>query len=114
MKTFAKTLIFTLLAVMLSGAAFAQKNIISGQVIDMSGKPLVGVTVMVEDSAVGTSTNRNGEFSIVAKPSDKLVFSYLGYADYTVPVGNQSRIIATLKDDAQVIEDIVVEVGYGR
>ena len=114
MKTFAKTLIFTLLAVMLSGAAFAQKNIISGQVIDMSGKPLVGVTVMVEDSAVGTSTNRNGEFSIVAKPSDKLVFSYLGYADYTVPVGNQSRIVATLKDDAQVIEDIVVEVGYGR
>ncbi len=114
MKTFTKHLFLTLIAVALSSAVFAQKGIITGQVIDMSGNPLVGVTVMVENSAVGTSTNRNGEFSIVAKPSDNLTFSYLGYADYTCPVGKQSRIVVTMKDDAQMIEDIVVEVGYGR
>lgn len=114
MKTFTKHLFLTLIAVALSSEVFAQKGIITGQVIDMSGNPLVGVTVMVENSAVGTSTNRNGEFSIVAKPSDNLTFSYLGYADYTCPVGKQSRIVVTMKDDAQMIEDIVVEVGYGR
>ena len=114
MKTFTKQIFLTLMAVVLSTAAFAQKNIVTGQVIDMSGNPLVGVTVMVESTAVGAATNRNGEFSIVAKPSDKLIFSYLGYADYTCPVGKQSRIVVTMKDDAQMIEDIVVEVGYGR
>ena len=102
------------MAVVLSTAAFAQKGVVTGKVIDMQGNPLVGVTVMVEGTAVGAATNRNGEFSIVAKPSDKLVFSYLGYADYTCPVGKQTRIVATMKDNAEMVEEIVVEVGYGR
>ena len=114
MKTFAKQIFLTLMAVVLSTAAFAQKGVVTGKVIDMQGNPLVGVTVMVEGTAVGAATNRNGEFSIVAKPSDKLVFSYLGYADYTCPVGKQTRIVATMKDNAEMVEEIVVEVGYGR
>ena len=115
MRNFYKYLLSTLILIATATSSlFAQKGIVSGSVINMEGAPLVGVTVMVEGSAVGTSTNRNGEYSIVAKPSDKLVFSYLGYAEQTVPVGNQSRIVVTMKDDAMVIEDVVVEVGYGQ
>lgn len=114
MRNFTKTIISTLFVLIMSLPAFAQKGVVTGEVINMDGEALVGVTVMVEGSAVGTSTNRNGEYSIVAKPTDRLVFSYLGYAEQTVPIQNQSRVVVTLKDDATVIEDIVVEVGYGQ
>lgn len=114
MKQFYKTLFVVLSTLIISLSTFAQKGVVTGEVINMAGEALVGVTVMVEGSAVGTSTNRNGEYSIVAKPTDRLVFSYLGYAEQTVPIQNQSRVVVTLKDDATVIEDIVVEVGYGQ
>ncbi len=114
MRNFYKTLFAALSALIICLPTFAQKGVITGQVINMAGDALVGVTVMVEGSAVGTSTNRNGEYSIVAKPTDKLVFSYLGYTEQTVPIQNQTRVVVTMKDDATVIEDIVVEVGYGQ
>lgn len=114
MRNFTKTIISALFVLIMSLPAFAQKGVVTGEVINMDGEALVGVTVMVEGSAVGTSTNRKGEYSIVAKPTDRLVFSYLGYAEQVVPIQNQSRVVVTLKDDATVIEDIVVEVGYGQ
>ena len=114
MRNFYKSLISALFVLVLSLPTFAQKGVVTGQVINMEGDALVGVTVIVEGTAVGTSTNRNGEYSIMAKPTDKLVFSYLGYTEQIVPIQNQTRIVVTMKDDATVIEDIVVEVGYGQ
>lgn len=115
MRNFYKIIISSLLLLVAAMPAHAQKKgVVTGQVINMAGDALVGVTVMVEGSAVGTATDRKGEFSIVAKPNDRLTFSYLGYAEQTVPIQNQKRVVVTLKDDATVIEDIVVEVGYGQ
>ena len=112
MRNFYKTIISSLLLLVAAMPTHAQKKgVVTGQVINMAGDALVGVTVMVEGSAVGTATDRKGEFSIVAKPNDRLTFSYLGYAEQTVPIQNQKRVVVTLKDDATVIEDIVVEVG---
>lgn len=93
--------------------AFAQDGLVEGRVFSETDKgPLPGVSVTVKGSDAGVSTGADGSFSIAASPGDVLVFSFLGYLEKEVPVGDQDRLEVTLAPDLTELEEVVV-VGYG-
>ena len=85
---------------------------VSGVVVDENGEPIIGTTVKVEGTRLGTVTDSNGHYSIaLPRDRDQLKFSYVGYVTQTRKV-NGSTLNVTLKEDNSDLRDIVV-VGYG-
>jgi TonB-linked SusC/RagA family outer membrane protein len=101
-------LVFTLLC---SGFAFAQ-SVVTGKVSDKTGQTLPGVTIRVQGTTVATASDVNGNYRINTPQNATLVFSFLGYANQTVPVGSQSVVNVILTETANNLNDVVV-VGYG-
>ncbi len=83
-------------------------NIVKGTVTDSKGQTLPGVSVVIKGSTKGTTTNSDGMFSIVAKPSETLVFSYVGFVKKELAVGNQTEVNITLVEDTQTLGEVVV------
>ena len=71
---------------------FAQQVTITVTVTDESNESLPGVSVFVKGTTRGTSTDLDGRFSIMAAPSETLVFSMVGMVTQSIPVGNLSLI----------------------
>jgi TonB-dependent SusC/RagA subfamily outer membrane receptor len=94
-------------------ASQQNKKRITGTVTDPDGEPLVGVTVQILNSGVGTITNAKGLYVIDVRSTDVLSFSYISFVKQEVPVKGQDVLNITLKPDAQMMEDVVV-VGYGK
>ncbi|MEG1545552.1 MAG: TonB-dependent receptor plug domain-containing protein, partial [Tannerellaceae bacterium] len=90
--------------------ATQQQQTVKGTVSDASG-PIIGASVLVKGSTIGTSTNIDGEFSINASKGATLIISYIGYVSQEVTVTGKSLAI-TLKEDFQQLEEVVV-VGFG-
>ncbi|WP_423818131.1 SusC/RagA family TonB-linked outer membrane protein [Salinimicrobium sp. TIG7-5_MAKvit] len=105
--------ILTLLLVLVVQIAFAQqeKQTVRGTVTDNEGLPLPGVNIVVKGTQVGTQTDFDGKYSILAGSNDVLVFSYLGFLKVEQRVGNATVIDATLSPDAAELEEVVV-MGY--
>ena len=57
--------------------AFAQFGI-TGTVTDWARNPIIGATVVIQGTNIGTTTDFDGHYTIYAIPGDTLVFSYLG------------------------------------
>lgn len=96
-----------------AGAAAAQSPSVTGTVTDENGVPLVGVTVTVPESTVGTITDVRGEYTIaVPDTSRSLLFSYIGYRPVSEAVGSRTRIDVRMQSEATGIDEVVV-MGYG-
>jgi TonB-linked SusC/RagA family outer membrane protein len=67
-------------------------NIITGKVVNSAGEPLAGVSVTVKGANTGTSTDTEGNYSIDVSEKNILVFSYVGYVDKEVVIGNQKLV----------------------
>ena len=86
---------------------------VTGVVVDGTGEPVIGANVVVKGTTNGTITDFDGNYTIEGVPADGvLVISYIGYLSQEIPVGNQSAINVTLKEDSQTLDEVVV-VGYG-
>ena len=87
---------------------------ISGRVTDAAtGEPLVGVTIVIRGTSIGTATDVNGVFELrVPEDSDVLVVSYIGYITQTISIENQTLFNIELQQDIAMLDDLVV-VGYG-
>ena len=93
--------------------AVQQGKKVTGVVIDGTGEPVIGANVVVKGTTNGTITDFDGNYTIEGvSANDVLVISYIGYLSQEVPVGNQSMIKVTLKEDTQTLDEVVV-VGYG-
>lgn len=103
---------FFFLGVLLSAVAVtAQNRTVKGVVYDSDGKtPLIGVTVVVQGATAvrGTASGVDGSYSISASDRDVLLFSYVGYDNFTAQVGTRTQIDATMTAKAQAIEGVVV------
>jgi len=87
---------------------------VKGRVTDDTGKPLPGVSVVIEGAKKGVSTDANGEYEIDVPDNGRLIFSYVGYINETVSVGDRQRIDLVLKiNPVQSNLNDVVVVGYG-
>ncbi len=91
----------------------AQETVtVEGTVTDENGEALPGVTILVKGTQSGTVTNYEGVYSINVDPSATLVFSFVGYTNQEVEVGDRRVIDVTLTPQAYDVEEVVV-VGYG-
>lgn len=104
--------IFALVGLLLAGALYAQEKTVTGTISDDSGQPLPGANVLVRGTTTGTQSDFDGNYSIQANDTDVLVFSYIGFTAQSIPVGNNTTIDVTLKEDAALLDEVVV-TGYG-
>ena len=94
------------------GAASAQTLTVTGTVTSAAdGEPLIGVTVLVKNSNVGTATDIDGNYRIEARKGSVLVFSYVGMQQREIPV-TSDRLDVAMLDDSSTLDDLVV-IGYG-
>lgn len=89
---------------------YAQQINVKGVVKDSSGQPVIGANVLVKGTTNGTITNVDGNFQLSASQGATLVVSFIG--SQTQEVAAQPSMIIILKDDTQVLDDVVV-IGYG-
>jgi TonB-linked SusC/RagA family outer membrane protein len=96
------------------GMLWAQERTISGTVTaGDTNEPLPGVNILVQGTTRGTITDISGNYQVSLESADEvLVFSYIGYEQQEIQVGNQSTIDVVLQVDARALEEIVV-IGYG-
>ncbi|MEJ6980025.1 TonB-dependent receptor [Pedobacter sp. P351] len=87
---------------------------ITGTVKDDNGDPLPGVTVRVKGSNIAVVTATNGKYSIrVPDGNSVLEFSFIGFASKEAKVDNRLVIDVALAEDARLLNEVIVNVGYG-
>ena len=95
-------------SLLVDAPAHAMDVVVSGTVTDQNGRPLPGVTVMVEGASAGTVTDMAGKFNLEVPEESSLVFSFVGYQSETRSVGNQSTINVILREDVAVLQEVVI------
>ncbi|MDD2798046.1 MAG: TonB-dependent receptor [Bacteroidales bacterium] len=91
---------------------YSQKKI-SGTVMDGGENlPVIGANILVKGKTSGTVTDIDGKYSIIASPSDVLIFSYIGLQKQEVTVGDRTTINVTLKPIVNELSEVVA-IGYG-
>ncbi len=78
-----KNFLILMIALLATTFAFSQ---VTGTVTDDSSEPLMGVSIIVKDTATGAVTDFDGNYSIDASDGDILVFSYIGYDTQEITV----------------------------
>lgn len=106
-------LLCTFLYGLFSANAQSGGRIITGKVIDELKEPLIGASVLVKGTTVGTIADFDGNYSLsIPESATEIVFSYVGYITQTVAVPAGNVLNMQLSSDSQVLNDIVV-IGYG-
>lgn len=90
------------------------KFTVTGRIVSSTDKePLIGVSVMEQGTGNGTVTNFEGDYSLnVSGGNAILVFSYVGYKQQTIAVGNRSKIDVTMSENNEELDEVIV-IGYG-
>ncbi len=92
------------------GASQQQKRIF-GTVTDSNGNPLPYVSIVVKGSTTGTSTNEIGVYEISVQGNVTLIYSLMGFKDYSVNTEGKEKIDVVLLDDNIALDEVVV-TGY--
>jgi len=88
--------------------ATGQDRKLTGVVTDNLEQPVPGVSVAIKGTTTGTTTDFDGNYSIVANSKDILVFSYIGYATQEIIVDSQSSIDVVMKEDVSELDEVVI------
>jgi TonB-linked SusC/RagA family outer membrane protein len=108
-----KLLLTSLIICTLVLSAFGQQKTVTGTITDKSdGLPVIGATVLVKGTSVGTVTDLNGKYTISADPGSVLVFRFVGMKSQEILVGDRNIIDVTLELDNVGLDEVIV-VGYG-
>ena len=92
----------------------AQQVELKGKVIDAeTGEPLPGVTVLVDKSTRGVTTDIDGTFDIRVETSDKLHFSFIGMDPQTIEVGNKTYLEVIMKPATSELDEVTI-VAFGK
>ncbi|MGL1885790.1 MAG: TonB-dependent receptor [Reichenbachiella sp.] len=102
----------SLLIVLLWSIQSMAQTTVYGEVTSDDGEVLPGVTILVKNTAIGTVTDLDGNYSLKAEPTNVLVFSFIGYISQEITVGSVTQLNVALKEDVQALDEVVV-VGYG-
>ena len=112
LKQIVASLCLTVVGLGICTNIFAQNRTVSGKVVDNTGEALAGVAVVanVNGKLIGTSTDVDGYYTINVNKGDVLEFSFVGFENSTVTVGDSSEVNVTMA--VNVLEESVV-IGYG-
>lgn len=113
LRGFVQKLLVMGLFLLCASFSYAQ-NKLTGNVVDATGEPIIGASVVVEGGAgLGTVTDLDGNFTLSNVPSSATItVSYIGFITQKINVGGRSQINVTLVEDNQNLDELVV-VGYG-
>lgn len=92
-----------------------QKGIVKkvqGTVKDTKGDPIIGATIVEKGTTNGAITDYDGNFVLTIKNGADIEISYIGFKTQTVSPLNEKNIIVTMKEDTEMLDEVVV-VGYG-
>ncbi|HXR82834.1 MAG TPA: TonB-dependent receptor [Hanamia sp.] len=104
--------LFILLFFLVPLSGFSQNTNVKGRILDPSGQPVVGASVIVKGENSGISSNANGDFEIMAPPNSTLLISSVGFTDQEVKVRGNEFLNVTLNHSVTGLNEVVV-VGYG-
>lgn len=94
-----------------SQLTFAQNRQVQGTVVDVSGEPVIGATIMVDGTKTGAVTDIDGKFSLRDVPAGSTItVSYVGMKTQQVKVSDNMQI--SLQDDSKMLDEVVA-IGYG-
>ncbi|WP_084190302.1 SusC/RagA family TonB-linked outer membrane protein [Reichenbachiella agariperforans] len=98
-----------MLLILSSMAAFAQSPVtVQGQVLDEKGEPLIGVSIQVQNTAIGAVTDLEGNFRFQAVAGDVIVVRMLGMKQQQLTVTNSQPLQITMVEDADQLDEVVV------
>jgi TonB-linked SusC/RagA family outer membrane protein len=104
------------LFMMLYGTLMAQNRTVSGKVTDArDGSAMAGVSVVSTGTAVGTTSDANGNYSLnVPAASKSLTFTFIGYTSKTATLTGAPTLNVALSISNNALKEVVVvSVGYG-
>jgi len=108
-----KSLLLSIFLSFASVYAYSQGFEVKGTVVDASGSPLPGVSIVVKNTTNGSSTDFDGNFTLTnVENGQTLVFSYVGFVNKEIVVNDVRTLDVVLAEDLQSLEEVVV-VGYG-
>lgn len=93
--------------------AFQQSQTLKGKVVDEKGNPLPGVTIIVEGSTRGVTTDIDGSYTIEVRPTDRLSFSFIGLESQTIEVGNRNILNVVMNEQPELLDEIQI-VAFGK
>lgn len=90
-----------------------QTHRLTGKVVDQqNGEAVIGASVMVKGTTIGTATDIDGNFALNVPAKGTLVVSYVGYATREIALSGQKNIEVSLSASTESLDELVV-VGYG-
>ncbi|WP_298650985.1 TonB-dependent receptor [uncultured Proteiniphilum sp.] len=91
----------------------AQDIAVKGTVTDTNGESLIGVTIQVQGTTIGTITDIDGRFVLQNIPSNSILeVSYVGMLSRTIALEGKTTIDIVLQEDTEILDEIIV-IGYG-
>lgn len=103
---------FLLLMMILNFNSKAQLRVIKGSVQSGNYVSLPGVSIVLKDTKMGTTSDNKGTFTLQAKPEDIIVFTMVGFQTREVTVGSRAVIDVNLNEDTKSLDEVIV-VGHG-
>ena len=104
-----RKLFYVMLVLLFSSAFIYGQRAVTGTVNDSNGVPLLGASILVKGTTNGASTDFDGKFSIeISSDDDVLQVSYIGFKTKEVIVGSQTNITITLEEDAESLNEVVI------
>lgn len=91
-----------------SSQSTQQAKKITGKVVDATGEPIIGASVLVKGTGTGAVTDIDGNFSVDVQQGSTLIISFVGYTSAEIKVGTGSVYNVTLADDTQALSEVVV------
>lgn len=108
-----KLLLIVSFLILACGSILAQSKTITGTVIGDDGLPVLGASVVVKGTTIGTTTDLDGKYELnVPANAEVLEFRFIGMQNKEMQIGNSSVVNATLESDAQLVDEIIV-TAYG-
>jgi TonB-linked SusC/RagA family outer membrane protein len=92
---------------------FSQTKNITGKIVDEKSEPIIGATIKVKGTSMGTISDIDGNFRLSGVPENgTLQISYIGYQSAEINTAGKTNFKIVLKEEAQSLDEVVV-VGYG-
>ena len=110
---FIQWLFLTVLFSLVAMSGYAQSKTITGKIIDSTGEPVIGASVLVKGTTNGVISDIDGNFTISGVAENATIqISFVGYKTQELAVAGKTQFNVTLVDDTEMLDEVVV-VGYG-
>lgn len=109
---FSRMFLFMLSFIFCANLTAQNQKSVTGTILDERGESIIGASILVKGTTVGTVTDIDGKFSLNVEENATLTVSYIGFASQDISVSGQTDLQITLKEDSELLDEVVV-IGYG-